>query len=236
MEKVSLNNLNSNFNPIQAIVVYRHEDQFYLESHGIFGNGKEFLFSEGKPLTEDTLMKIFAGLTTKKNQTLTRVELLPKGILYNCQVPGKFNIIWYKMRHKRILHFSNMKDAEVMLPNLIFKWDGDNLWVFCFLGNKPPEPHTQLYRSPFMNTSDGKICLGNAKVNKNTNSLRELIRSCEHAFLDSKFTHDGMDQTHYRNELSWKSIVRTKVFPVKKLIKQGFSLNYLILNHGKEEN
>jgi PRTRC genetic system protein B len=231
---VCLKKMAEPFVPVQAIIVYKSAQDFYLEVHTINNTSRKgFHFEEGHPLEEDTLMKIFAGLTTKKNQTFTKVELLPKGILYNCQVPGNFNIIWYLMKPKRKLIFSKtlkLKDTEVTLPNLIFQWDGEHLNVYCFLGNKPPNSATQLYRSPFKNTSNGRVCLGNAEVNTKTNSLSELIKSAENAFLGSRFTHDGSDQSYYPN-LSWKEIIRTGVIPVKKLIRQGINLSSIILHY-----
>jgi hypothetical protein len=142
---VCLKKMAEPFVPVQAIIVYKSAQDFYLEGHTINNTSRKgFHFEEGHPLEEDTLMKIFAGLTTKKNQTFTKVEMLPKGILYNCQVPGNFNIIWYLMKPKRKLIFSKtlkLKDTEVTLPNLSFNgMENISMFIVSLAINHPTLP------------------------------------------------------------------------------------------------
>jgi PRTRC genetic system protein B len=233
------NNLKeASFFPSQLIVVYNNGEEYYMEAATI---GKQNKPGPFEPMKVEAFTEIAAALSKKHIVEFNSQEALPENILYNCQVPGRMNIIWYLLRPTRKIIFAKgitnkakkitLKNETMKLPSIIFQYKNNGLSIYCFKENKRPDSTTKLFMAPFMNTStEGSICLGNAQINRDTRSLSTFIRGCEHAFFDSQFTHTSGNVTKRDYITVIQEAIKKKEFPLKDLIQTHKTLNTLLSN------
>lgn len=204
--------------PKAALIVYEYEEEYsknyYIENRRIEVINGAYKMTAGKPLDTKTLSKIFDVVKTEKINRLSCNGLIPKNVLSFSSDSFSNMIIWHLPASKQKLHFDKnlgLEDKMYSLPGLVFKYKNNSLSVYAVKSSVLNEK-TILYKAPFHNVyADGNICMGNAKI-KASNDVLELIKNCERAFFESKFTHlqsDGSPikvnlNTYYKNLLDNK--------------------------------
>jgi PRTRC genetic system protein B len=192
--------LQGKFSPVQAIIVYKNESEYYLESHSINDKGE---MMEGQPLSESTIKKIAKVYGTKIKKAERAIPyhkgLLPRNVfMFDCSNESR-NLIWAREPEKKVIHFKkqlNIPSGDFITPALLYAVSGSSLYVFamkdCELKNGIVDT-TKLYQAPFHNVaSNGGVCLGNGKIKFPTDpSLENIISYYENFFWLTEFSHLG---------------------------------------------
>ncbi|MEG1544001.1 MAG: PRTRC system protein B [Tannerellaceae bacterium] len=171
--------------PEMALLVYRHEQKYYLERRDII-NGK---MAAGIPLTEECLTNIFDSISSDESDMLH--GSIPDNMLYADGRCGREKYVWYNKPERRNLLFSKeagISDGQMWIPGLVYVASATTLSVFAFKGNKPK---SKLFKAPFFNIYDsGKVCLGSAQVDKPSELTYErIVQYWEKMFWASEFVH-----------------------------------------------
>lgn len=182
--------LDQKYIPSQAIIIYKNENEYYLESHPIV-EGK---MGAGSPLSEDIIIDIADSFSTKSRAVIYNKGLLPENVLQFDNRNGFNNITWYRLPEQRQIFFSkalNISTGIMWVPGLIYQLKNDSISVHAFKGNKLPKANTKLFRAPFFNIyQDNSVCMGNAKVRKPSHlTLENIIKYWEDKFWLSEFSH-----------------------------------------------
>lgn len=183
------------FKPIQGIVVFEKDREFYLETHDIVEQDGKFAWTEGKPFQKEQLGQLAAALGDQTFEPMQIKGLFPENVLYFQQNFTGINLLWWMPPQVRHLHFKaalKLPSTTYNLPGLIFMVSGKSLSVFAFKGKKRPTLKTKLFKGPFHNTgSNGLVCLGTAGDTKRRKYLQDELARWERRFFGSNFTHGG---------------------------------------------
>lgn len=212
--------------PEMAIIVYQHEQKYYLERRDII-NGK---MASGVPLTEKCLTDIFDTISSESSDSLH--GLVPDNLLYADSRCGREKYVWYNKPEKRSLFFhkdTGIPDGQMCVPGLVYVASATSLSVFAFKGNKPK---SKLFKAPFFNIyDDGRVCLGSAKVDKPTELTYEsIVRYWEKMFWASEFVHI-LGNNPVKNNLATlmkKGIETSSRFPESELLPIKTNLKELL--------
>ena len=197
MESLNISLVEDAFIPVQLITVYKNSSDHYLESHKIISDGTSHKVGPGSPVSDDTLVELVRSLEKKVKYSNFEATILPDNLLYLCNDPGKFRLVWYICSPKRMVHFEKKiglpPSATIIFPSTIFSYDGHRLTVMCFGDNSRPTMKTPLLRPPYLNTGNsGSVCMGTAKIAP-TKNIDDLMTNVETAFFSSKFSHTSGD-------------------------------------------
>jgi len=196
-----------NFDPIGALVVYKNKDEYYLESHHINKKGK---LGSGTPLKRKAMVEIFKAFNSKLKYNNIIPEFLPENIIVNSHNTGALTLMWYRRKKRYNLIFEHEQKTHnfnVQIPNMIFLFKDDDLYVYAVKTDKRPTESTKLYHAPFPNISmDGKVCLGTITVNDHYR-ITDIIEEYENVFFNSEFNHEIESDKRCKNNIfeSWKS-------------------------------
>ena len=181
----------------------------------------------GKPISEDSLKSIFKVLNSKFIDFDTTYEfknMIPKNVIKFST--DEIKIIWYTPSTIKKLFFSDEVPIETgcyPVPVLLWKLVNNSLYVYA-LDSIPKSFNSKLYNAPFFNTSsDGSICMGNARFTNDTNTnYEEIISLAETAFFNSYFTHSSNNNLLKENYVEYmnKSVSELK-FKTKSLVKSN---------------
>lgn len=214
------------FNPVQAIVVYQKESDYYLESHDLLKNDKGIVWSEGKALTTETLMGLSNSIKSQAFVPLKSKGILPENLLFFQQTFDDVKLVWYNPPQKRTLLFSKklkLKSVDIMVPGLIFAVSDKDLYLFSYVGTHKPLENEILYKAPFYNINEGaSVCMGNIRENKRKAIIQDEMLRWENRFFNSNFTHfldEEVVDKKYNLSVLYKQLHGTKKqFPTNALI------------------
>ncbi len=138
---------------------------------------------------------------------------------------GNSTITFYSYPQQETMLFNNdkCKSGIYQMPGLIWvAQEKKELKVFAVKEIfKNLSPQTILHHPPFMNTSNGRICMGNTEFPDGfDNSLIKLATMIKQSFYESKFTHfgsSGITKTNYYTLLE-SLIGALKPYPEDELV------------------
>lgn len=227
------------FKPVQGIIVYNREQEYYLETHDIELVEKKFHWQEGKPFTKDALKGVAMALGNDSFEPMKIKGLLPDNLLYFKQTFFNHTLIWYLPPVKRKLHFTKelkIDAGEIWLPGLIFAVTQDSLYVVAYKGNTKPQIDTPLFKAPFYNIYQyAEVCMGDIKESKKKPVLQDEIQRWENRFFNSYFSHfldskvikSGINlQLVYQQQLKHGS-----VFPEEHLVPSPYKKVEQFIKH-----
>lgn len=215
----------SPFKPVQCVLVYKRHSDYYLEMHDILEDQGKYQWLEGKPLAKEHLTKMVVTLGDSAFTPMKINGILPENLLYFQQSFTDLTLIWWLPPSEQTLHFKDqvkLPEGRIKLPGLIFSVVGKGLDVFAVKGDKKPTLKCQLYKAPFYNTSsNGDVCMGNVKENKQKAEIVEEMKRWEKRFFNSYFTHLSDDKilaNGFNLQLIFKELMKTKApFPEQAL-------------------
>ncbi|MBA3664011.1 MAG: PRTRC system protein B [Bacteroidetes bacterium] len=218
------------FNPIQAVIVYKKDSTYYLETHDILRGEDKFLWQEGRPFLKEQLKELSLSLGNSSFTPMEVKGLMPDNILHLQQTFFNTNIAWYLPPSKRVLHFKKelkLATGTILLPGLIFCVSNKTLTVVSVKGKNKPTLKTKVFKAPFHNIhSYGKVCMGNTGENKSKNILQEEMLRWERRFFNSYFSHflDEKVVTKGTNlQILFKNLMKSqKPFPENVLVPSSF--------------
>jgi PRTRC genetic system protein B len=218
----------SSYKPHQAIVVYKKQSDYYLESHSANEIGKSITWSEGVPFKKESLKNLAVEISDKSFKPLETKGVLPTNLLYFKQSFFELRMVWFipPMLHK--LHFTKelkIKNGFVHLPGLIFVVENQELSIFAVKTKERPDLNTRLFKAPFHNIhDDGDVCLGNTISGKQTGFIETEMERWESMFFNSEFSHfldKEVVSKEYNLSLLFKELVegKRKLFPMDALVE-----------------
>ena len=205
------NRITGEFTPELAIVVYRYDADFYLESHKITDGQME----PGVPLQEEAIAEMVDVFNTKIKRSNEINGIIPDRLLY-CNWEKK-QLVWYLPASEQLMRFTkelSIPNGKAFQPSLIFVLEHDDLTVKVYQGSKRPTEDTKLFRAPYHNvSSDGSVCLGSAKSKKKlNNTYQSVIEHYEDLFWNSEFSHLAGSESPIKGNLNtyWKRAIKKK--------------------------
>ncbi|MDJ1470214.1 hypothetical protein [Xanthocytophaga flava] len=217
--------LESPFAPRQAIILYQNENKYYLESHTIYfdQDNKSFL-SEGKPLQKETIMQIAKQFSTDNQLKFTCKQLLPNNLIYVDTQYGNSTFVWFLKPQRNPLFFTSnlaIPNGQAFCPGLVFVAKNKTLSVFAFRGDIV-NLRTKLYIAPFHNIyKDGKVCLGNAKIENVEGEYENVLTQWQKIFFGSEFSNLLVNSSPTKTNINllWKDLISNGAkFPVEELL------------------
>lgn len=172
------------FIPECALIVYKNEQDYYIESHPI-ENG---IVGAGAPVSEKWIQALAKSFKDKGTAEYKKFELFPDNLLAYHNEPYKKILCWtYKSDGGENLNI-NDNECRIYPPKMIFLVHNDNLYVFCYKSTKKDK--YKLFKAPFYNVySDGRVCLGNVRIQKEFDTIKEEIEWWTNIWWSSKFTN-----------------------------------------------
>lgn len=221
-----INRSKISYNPFMALIVYKEsgESSFYIESHSIDKKGQ---LQAGTPMSEACITELASSFS--QEQMITPTGIIPSNLLYSDNRIGHQAYIWYNPPKKQMMYFSkqlNIPDGEYHIPGIVYVAKGNSLNVYAFKGKKP----NRLYRAPFFNTSsDGSVCLGNAKIEyPQKPSFFDIIKYWEDKFWLTEFTHLGGGGNPTKNNLVIVTKNSEGIFDDKELIQMNITIKDIL--------
>lgn len=215
----------SSFTPFMAMVAYKnHRDQVYIESHNINKKGQML---SGVPLSKACITELAGSFS--EEQSVTPHGILPANMLYFDSRTGYRKYIWYNPPRRQMMFFHkklNIANGQYHIPGIVYVAKGDSLDLYAFMGKKPKD---KLYKAPFFNTTNGNVCLGNAKIEYPENpTFQDLINYWEKKFWLTEFTHLGGSMNPTKGNLIQVTKDSIKSFDQKQLIEMGITFKELL--------
>lgn len=215
----------SSFTPFMAMVAYKnHRDQVYIESHNINKKGRMLA---GVPLSKACITELAGSFS--EEQSVTPHGVLPANMLYFDSRTGYRKYIWYNPPRRQMMFFHkklNIANGQYHIPGIVYVTKGDSLDLYAFMGKKPKD---KLYKAPFFNTTNGSVCLGNAKIEYPENpTFQDLINYWEKKFWLTEFTHLGGSMNPTKGNLIQVTKDSIKPFDQEQLIEMGITLKELL--------
>lgn len=216
--------LDNELRPFIAIVGYSNERDNYFETHTIDKGNDGYTMGAGVPLTVECMSEL--AYNFRADFTTTPHGKIPKTLLYFNNLIGQQKYVWYNPPQKRMMFFTkdlNIENGEYYVPGIVYLADNENLQVFSFKGRKPVD---KLYQAPFFNVTDGKVCLGNAKIPYPDNpTYDDFLKYWEDKFWLTEFSHLGSNPVKGNLVLVTKEM--KKSFNQEVLLPTKITLNKL---------
>jgi PRTRC genetic system protein B len=216
------------FDPVQAIIVYKKGSDYYLESHAILKDGDKYKWTEGKPLTSDSLIGVAKALGEKQFEPMQSKGVLPDNLIYLKQEYANTTLMWFIPSQKRMLHFNKqlkLKSGTIVCPPMLFAVVKKNLYVFALEKNTRPTEKSKLYKAPFFNQyEDGEVCMGNTTEAKRLPTIQEEMKRWERRYFGSEFTH-LIDTNVVQKKYNLSVILKRNVGTNQVFFKDAFVLS-----------
>ena len=138
-----------------------------------------------EPILKSTLGKLFKAYTIDERLELSGET--PPNLWYINQT--KRIMVWESEMKKPFMIFdkenTGLDSGVYDIPKTVFKLKDGYLSAFCI-----KDKDKAIYKGPFFNTgSDGKVCLGTAKMNiEKSDTIIGIMNKAEMAFWNSSFT------------------------------------------------
>lgn len=216
------------YKPTLALIVYQNDesewskDAFYLESHQINETGQ---LLAGQPLQMDTITGMVNALKADHEQETRVSGFMPANVLsFAPGTAGDYSLSWYRPAGKRMMYFidnPHLKSGFASVPAMLYVARASQLNVYTLASNRRPGKSSKVYPAPYPNvSSDGRVCLGSAKVKQpKQKTFENLIGYWEEMFWGSKFTHLNNATVASGLTKLWKAQLRKpdQPFPTDKL-------------------
>lgn len=198
-----MNKVPETLKPVMSLIVYHSESSSYVEEHAIRElQDNKFTFGPGKPARIKLLGKLLEEIKGIDKSKYEFKNFIPSNVVRFNLKDQSLNLMWLFKKSVRELTFSEtnrIKDKRKIIPNLIFQVKNGELYVYAYKLDRGLK--TKIYYAPFHNIyNDGKVCMGNAKINWNISDLEELIIHIEKMFFNSKFTH--LNHSNFKNNIN----------------------------------
>lgn len=227
------------YHPKSALVFYQSKgsnSDVYVEHFDMDKNGKPV---NAHPLTVKEASILAKALQTEKekNSAFLKSEgILPSNILHINPNAEKGTVIWYTKAQQRQLYFVEglqIPSGITRVPAMIWHASKNSLVVYALTGDSRPTIKTKLYHAPYFNIyEDGNVCMGTVSVDiKNSASVEEFIRSWEHYFFNSYFSHLLNSHSPVKGNCValWKSLANIdKPFPKEVLKSNNKTVKHLL--------
>lgn len=213
------------FCPSLAIIVYEsdEEESYYLESHDI-EDGK---LGAGVPLSMECISDIAKSFSAE--HSITPHGKIPGNLLYADDRIGHQRYVWYNPPCKQHMFFHkklNIPDGIYCIPGIIYEAKESGLNLYAFEGDTPTE---KLFKAPFFNTTDGRVCLGTTRIEYPSNpSYQDIMKYWENKFWLTEFTHLGGTNNPTRNNLVTVTKQSKETFNYDELLPMTITLNHLL--------
>ena len=189
--------------PVMSLIVYHSESSSYVEEHAIRElQDNKFTFGPGKPARIKLLGKLLEEIKGIDKSKYEFKNFIPSNVVRFNLKDQSLNLMWLFKKSVRELTFSEtnqIQNKRKIIPNLIFQVKNGELYVYAYKLDRGLK--TKIYYAPFHNIyNDGKVCMGNAKINWNISDLEELIIHIEKMFFNSKFTH--LNHSNFKNNIN----------------------------------
>ncbi len=198
-----MNNVPETLKPVMSLIVYHSESSSYVEEHTIRElQDNKFTFGPGKPARVKLLGKLLEEIKGIDKSKYEFKNFIPSNVVRFNLKDQSLNLMWLFKKSVRELTFSEtnqIKNKRKIIPNLIFQVKNGELYVYAYKLDRGLK--TKIYYAPFHNIyNDGKVCMGNAKIDWNISDLEELIIHIEKMFFNSKFTH--LNHSNFKNNIN----------------------------------
>ena len=215
----------NSFYPFMAMVAYKNPlDEVYIESHNINSKGPMLA---GVPLSKACITELAGSFS--EEQSVTPHGVLPANMLYFDSRIGYRKYIWYNPPRKQMMFFHkklHIPNGEYHIPGIVYVVKEDRLNLFAFTGNKLKD---KLYKAPFFNTTNGSVCLGNAKIEYPENpTFTDLINYWEKKFWLTEFTHLGGSMNPTKDNLVQVTKDSVQSFDYGQLTEMDITLKKLL--------
>lgn len=213
------------FYPFMAIIAYKcPRENIYMESHAIDSKGR---LLAGSPLSEECITELASSFS--QEQVMTPYGQLPGNMLYFDNRIGYQRYAWYNPPQKRMMYFAkklHIPDGEYFIPGIIYQVNNGSLRLYAF---KEEKPEDKLYKAPFFNTTDGRVCLGTANIDYPKNpSFEDFIAYWEKKFWLTRFTHLGGDSSPTKNSLAVVTKNSKEQFDMEELLETETTLKDIL--------
>lgn len=211
------------FNPVCQLVVYKSDEDFYLQIHEITRQNDRFVLNEGRPFQRDQLIELATALKKQSLNSLRLRDLLSEKVLYFQPHVTGTKFIWYCKPQRQHLKFEGLghKDGQYLFPGLIFAVSEKRLFIFAFKGSEKPSAKTALYHAPFYNVdANGLVCMGTIADSRRKAYLEEEIERWERRFFGGNFTGAHWSESRLKGATMRQLLEQTKTakqFPEKHL-------------------
>lgn len=206
--------------PKAALIAYEGENtksnEYFLELREIDDKG---VMGEAIPVTFKFMNDIAANYSQAHNGIPS--GRLPDNLLFADTRKGSEKYIWSNPPVKRMMYFIpdlGIDNAEYHVPGVIYVAHDNSLEIYACKDKKLSDD-TELFATPFFNTSQESVCLGVAKLEKSSNpTYKELLEYWEKKFWLTEFSHLGSDGNPAKSNL---------VLVTKAAKNEKFNLNEL---------
>lgn len=209
--------------PELALILYRSEEEYYIEMHEIDRSGK---LRSGSPLTVDCISEIASAFSAE--QSITPQGAIPSNLLFYDNRKGHERYVWYNPPRKRQMFFvDNLKieDGEYFVPGIIYEVKDNDLNLYSFKGKKPKK---NLFIAPFFNITNASVCLGTSKLDYPENpSFIDFIKYWEDKFWLTEFSHLNSNPVKGNLVLATKA-AKKKSFNEDILLPMNITLQELL--------
>lgn len=215
------------FVPSVGVVVYRREDEYYLQSHEIIRSGDKFTWGPGKPFQREDLHALANSVKAESFSALKLKGLLPDNVLYFQPSVNGSKFIWYQKPQRYHLQFEipGIKDGDYFMPGTLFAVSDNKLYIFSFKGTDKPDLKTELFHAPFYNTeSNGLVCMGTISESRKKKFLEEELDRWSRRFFGGVFT-----TAHWNDKRLKKGTIKQLLQSVYK--KNAFPENLLVAHN-----
>jgi len=198
-----MNKVPETLKPVMSLIVYHSESSSYVEEHAIRElQDNKFTFGPGKPARIKLLGKLLEEIKGIDKSKYEFKNFIPSNVVRFNLKDQSLNLMWLFKKSVRELTFSEtnqIQNKRKIIPNLIFQVKNGELYVYAYKLDRGLK--TKIYYAPFHNIyNDGKVCMGNAKIDWNISDLEELIIHIEKMFFNSKFTH--LNHSNFKNNIN----------------------------------
>lgn len=215
------------FSPVLSIVVYKSDEEIYMEMHRIDKTGN---LMEGAPLSKECISDLVKGFSEEQGRRPN--GRIPANMLWCDTRVGHERYVWYNPPMQRMMYFVKSLGIESGLyhvPGIIYEAFGtERLNVYAYKGPKPTVK-TKLYKAPFFNVTDGSVCLGNAKIDfPESPTFHSFVGYWERRFWLTEFSHLGGSQNPTKDNLVIVTKASAERFGYSQLLPMRIALNHLL--------
>lgn len=217
---------NKKLYPVRTVIVYKdkkqYADRYHLETRDILQVNGKYVLGAAVPTTVNMMKDIAAVFIKNGPASLKSEGIIPEHILYTYNENGRTVVMWYHPEKKSSLNFSaatKIKQAsEVSLPALLYCVIDTALYIFALRTNDRPSASTKVYKAPFFNIyTDGRVCLGTAKVGVRAKTFEGEAERFERAFFLAEQSGGEHNVTKSPITQLWNNLIKSKAkFPSDK--------------------
>lgn len=214
--------------PEMALIFYATDDDtgneaYYIETRRI----QDGRMGAGIPVSKQCMSELASSFSCELS--VTPHGRIPGNMLYADSRPGHRKYIWYNPPRKRHMFFAkglSIPNGQYHVPGIVYVASDEKLDVYAFKGDKPAD---KLYKAPFFNTTDGRVCLGSSGIAYPANpSFEDVTAYWEKMFWLTEFTHLGGSHNPTKSNLVHVTKQSKENFDCGELIEMNITLKHLL--------